>query len=193
MPDIGFVIIGRNEGERLRACLASVQKQASKIVYVDSGSVDNSCDIAASVGVNVHPLDKSKPFSAARARNEGFAHMLAKYPAIDFIHFLDGDTVLVEGWLNHAVEALNNDPKSAVVSGRRREMKPEASVYNRLCNIEWHKPVGKFWNFEGDALFRPHAFAQVGGLTRLSLPARSRSCLIVCARQAGMCCGLART
>ena len=33
------------------------------------------------MGVDVHPLDKSKPFSAARARNEGFAHMLAKYPA----------------------------------------------------------------------------------------------------------------
>ncbi|HVT81534.1 MAG TPA: glycosyltransferase family A protein [Phycisphaerae bacterium] len=163
MPDIGFVIIGRNEGERLRACLASVQKHASKIVYVDSGSVDNSCALAADMGVDVHPLDKSKPFSAARARNEGFAHITAKYPALDFVHFLDGDTVIVDTWLAAAVDALNDDPKSAVVSGRRRERHPEKSIFNRLCNIEWNKPVGKVWNFEGDALFRPQAFTQAGG------------------------------
>ena len=163
MPEIGFVIIGRNEGERLRACLTSVQKHASKIVYVDSGSVDNSCALAAQMGVDVHPLDKSKPFSAARARNEGFAHITAKYPALDFVHFLDGDTVLVATWLAAAVSALNNDPKSAVVSGRRREKCPEKSIFNRLCNIEWNKPVGKEWNFEGDALFRPEAFTEAGG------------------------------
>ena len=163
MPDIGFVIIGRNEGERLCACLTSVLKHGTKIVYVDSGSSDNSCKLAAAMGVDVHPLDKSKPFSAARARNEGFAHMMAKYPTLDFIQFLDGDTVLVDTWLPAAVQALNDDPKSAVVSGRRRELRPEHSVFNRLCNIEWNKPVGKIWNFEGDALFRPQAFTQAGG------------------------------
>ncbi len=163
MPDVGFVIIGRNEGERLRACLTSLKKLTSKIVYVDSGSADNSCALAASMGVDVHPLDKSKPFSAARARNEGFALITAKHPALDFVHFLDGDTLLIDAWLPAAIDALHNDPKSAVVSGRRRERFPEKSIFNRLCNIEWNKPVGKVWNFEGDALFRPHAFTQAGG------------------------------
>ena len=41
--DIGVVIIGRNEGERLVGCLASVKAVTENIVYVDSGSTDGEC------------------------------------------------------------------------------------------------------------------------------------------------------
>ena len=48
---IGVVVIGRNEGERLRQCLASVNDKASAAVYVDSGSTDGSIDLARALGV----------------------------------------------------------------------------------------------------------------------------------------------
>ena len=48
---IGVVVIGRNEGERLKRCLNSIQSQHSgPVVYVDSGSTDGSADYARSVG-----------------------------------------------------------------------------------------------------------------------------------------------
>ncbi len=34
---VDAVVIGRNEGARLIACLASLQGQVQRIIYVDSG------------------------------------------------------------------------------------------------------------------------------------------------------------
>ena len=72
-PRIGIVAIGRNEGERLRACLRSVVGENRAVVYVDSGSTDGSVAMAREMGAEVVELDLSIPFTAARARNEGFA------------------------------------------------------------------------------------------------------------------------
>ena len=80
MSRIGIVAIGRNEGERLRRCLQSVVDQGAPAVYVDSNSTDNSLEIADSLGVDIVELDMSIPFSAARARNEGFAKLLSVNP-----------------------------------------------------------------------------------------------------------------
>ena len=46
MNQLGIVIIGRNEGERLRRCLASVVGWEFAVVYVDSGSTDGSVKLA---------------------------------------------------------------------------------------------------------------------------------------------------
>ena len=70
---IGVVVIGRNEGQRLERCLRSLAQGADKVMYVDSGSTDGSLQLAANLGVEVLALDMSTPFTAARARNEGFA------------------------------------------------------------------------------------------------------------------------
>ena len=60
-PDVGVVVIGRNEGERLRRCLVSVRSQADRVVYVDSGSSDGSPHVAAALGVEVVQLDPTIP------------------------------------------------------------------------------------------------------------------------------------
>src|SRR5215475_7559873 len=70
----GVVAIGRNEGDRLVRCLRSLTK-ASKIIYVDSGSSDNSVREARSLGADVVELDPTTPFTAARARNAGFERL----------------------------------------------------------------------------------------------------------------------
>ena len=51
--DIGVVVIGRNEGERLTTCLASIKYDAACIVYVDSGSADGSAETAERMGFRV--------------------------------------------------------------------------------------------------------------------------------------------
>jgi glycosyltransferase involved in cell wall biosynthesis len=65
---VGVVVIGRNEGERLRRCLASTLPQATALVYVDSGSTDGSVDMARAMGADVVALDMAQPFTAARAQ-----------------------------------------------------------------------------------------------------------------------------
>ena len=46
---------------------------------------------------------------------------------------------------------------------RVRERHPDASPYNKLCDIEWNTPVGDAKSCGGDAMMRVSAFRQVGG------------------------------
>lgn len=159
---IGFVIIGRNEGERLRRCLASLPNDCP-IVYVDSGSTDDSCNEAKSRGARVLRLDMSIPFTAARARNEGWRQLLEMVPATQYIQFLDGDCELDSNWVASARRFLEQDATYAVVCGRRREIYPEATIYNALCDIEWDTPIGDAKACGGDALMRAQALIKVNG------------------------------
>ncbi|MEQ1529706.1 MAG: glycosyltransferase family A protein [Methylococcales bacterium] len=162
-PNLGAVAIGRNEGERLKQCLQSIIPQVVYIVYVDSGSSDGSLEFANSLGVATVALDDFAPFTAARARNAGFERLLEINPNLEFIQFVDGDCELVAGWLRHATEALQSDPKLAVVCGRRREKFPYATLYNLLCELEWDIPAGNVKESTGDALMRTIAVKQVNG------------------------------
>jgi GT2 family glycosyltransferase len=161
---IGVVVIGRNEGERLRRCLQSLARRCAMTVYVDSGSTDGSPEAARVVGLDVVELDRDTPFTAARARNAGFDRLVERHPDVEFVQFVDGDCELAAGWLEAAAEALRSRPQAAVAFGRLRERHPEASVYNRLCDLEWNAaPVGEVKSCGGIALMRVCAFRQVGG------------------------------
>lgn len=163
MNRVGLVVIGRNEGDRLRQCLHSVTGKVARIVYVDSGSTDGSIELARRSCVDVVELDLSIPFTAARARNAGFDHLLCAEPQLDFVQFVDGDCEIVEGWFDRAEKELEANPNIAVVCGRRRERFPEQTIYNQLCDIEWNTPVGETKACGGDSMMRVAAFQQVGG------------------------------
>lgn len=160
---VGAVAIGRNEGERLVRCLASLQGRAERVVYVDSGSTDGSVAAARAAGAEVVELDLSRPFTAARARNAGFARLCDIAPDIGFVQFLDGDCELAEGWIDAALAALAAEPDIAVVCGRRRERHPEASLWNRMIDAEWDSPAGEAKACGGDAMMRRSAVEAVGG------------------------------
>jgi glycosyltransferase involved in cell wall biosynthesis len=163
LDDLGIVVIGRNEGGRLIDSLTSLRAQKGKVVYVDSGSKDGSAAVAEQLGASVVELDTAKPFTAARARNEGFAAIAIQNPNIQFVQFIDGDCELVDTWLNVALAFIKRQNEVAVVCGRRRERYPERSVYNRLCDIEWNSPIGETLACGGDSLMRVSAFKEVNG------------------------------
>ena len=160
---VGVIVIGRNEGERLIRCFESLQKTVSAIVYVDSGSTDHSVQVAQNRNIQVIELDTSIPFTAARARNTGFEHLLKLFPTSELVQFVDGDCEVVSGWLETAYNYLHHHPEVAVVCGRRRERFPDASIYNRLCDLEWNTPIGEAKACGGDSMMRVSAFKQVEG------------------------------
>ncbi|WP_332872950.1 glycosyltransferase [Paracoccus zhejiangensis] len=160
---VAAIVIGRNEGERLVACLTSLQGLADPVIYVDSGSTDGSIDAARRLGAQVLVLDTSIPFTAARARNTGLRHLLDQGQQQGFVQFVDGDCQIEPGWIETARAALTDDPQLGIVAGRRRERHPEASVYNRLCDAEWNTPVGAATAVGGDMMARIEALAAIGG------------------------------
>lgn len=180
----GVVAIGRNEGERLKRCLESALSGGRLVVYVDSGSNDGSVEMARGLGVEVVELDMSIPFTAARARNEGFQWLIHLDPRLEYVQFVDGDCEIVGDWLNKARNFLDKHPDVAVVCGRRRERYPDRSVYNMLCDIEWDTPIGEAKACGGDSMMRVAAFREVDGF-RSDLIAGEEPELCVRLRQAG--------
>lgn len=156
---LGIVVIGRNEGERLVRCLASIGV-GHPVVYVDSGSTDDSVAAATRAGACVVALDMAIPFTAARARNAGRA---ALGEQVTLVQFVDGDCTLDAAWLRHGMAALADDAGLAAVFGRRRETRPEASRYNWLCDIEWAVPPGPVNYCGGDVMMRAAVLDAAGG------------------------------
>lgn len=163
MSGIAVVAIGRNEGDRLKRCLQSVIHAADLVVYVDSGSTDGSDVYAKTIGADVVSLDMSKPFTAARARNQGFERALELRPDLTYVQFVDGDCEVQPDWLQQAIRFLDQRPEVAVACGRRRERHPESSIYNLLCDLEWNTPTGEAKACGGDALMRASALSAVRG------------------------------
>jgi GT2 family glycosyltransferase len=158
----GAIVIGRNEGGRLKRCLHSLSPAAA-LVYVDSGSSDDSVQCARDLGVTVIELDLRLPFTAARARNAGFRRLRETAPDLCYVQFVDGDCVVRPHWHQHAMSFLEMHKDVAVVCGRRRESYPQRSIYNWLCDQDWNGPIGAVRACGGDAMTRAIAVDAVGG------------------------------
>ncbi|SHF23411.1 Glycosyltransferase, catalytic subunit of cellulose synthase and poly-beta-1,6-N-acetylglucosamine synthase [Microbulbifer donghaiensis] len=143
MPDIGIVVIGRNEGERLRRSLISVHGRGYPTIYVDSGSIDGSVELAKCYCSQVLQLDPVRPFSAARARNEGLEVLRRIAPATRFVQFLDGDCTLEEKWLSEAHEFMKSHDEAAIVCGHLQEKDADSTIFSKLCEIEWSGNTGE--------------------------------------------------
>jgi GT2 family glycosyltransferase len=181
---VGVVVIGRNEGQRLRRCLESVSGRGYLLVYVDSGSTDRSMIVASEFGVKPISLDMSTQFTAARARNVGFEALLEHSENIKYAQFVDGDCEVDAVWITKGVDFLESHQEIAVVSGRCRERYPENSIYNLMCDLEWNTPIGEAKSSGGNALMRVKALVDVKGF-RSDLIAGEEPELCVRMRAAG--------
>ncbi len=158
-------MIGRNEGERLKSCLARGRIAARGRWFTSIRDLtDGSAEYARSAGCSVVELDAALPFTAARARNAGFACVMKQEPDVALVQFVDGDCELVEGWLERGAAALDARPDVGIVCGHVREIHPEASVYNKLCDLEWEQTPGEIRTSGGRFMIRQRGFQRGGGL-----------------------------
>ena len=158
---VSVVVIGRNEGERLVRCLASIAAMDSagisiETIYVDSASTDNSPQRATALGARVIQVNPARP-SAALGRNAGW-----RAASGEFVLFLDGDTQLHPRFVRRALEEMR-DPAVAVIWGHRRESSPQQSVYVRVLDLDWIYAPGVSDFCGGDALMRRDVLEAVGG------------------------------
>ena len=89
MNKLSLAMIVKNESRCLARCLSSVQKLADEIVVVDTGSADNTVEIARGFGTRLFHFDWIQDFSAARN------HALDQTSG-DWILVLDADETVSE-------------------------------------------------------------------------------------------------
>lgn len=161
IASLTVVVIGRNEGARLAHSLQSVRQMRLdgwhvELIYVDSCSADDSVAVARAHGFTPMLLDTARP-TAAKARNLGW-----RAGSGELVLFLDGDTILQRDFVAESVDAFD-DPEIAVIWGHRRELHPEASIYNRVLDLDWMYAPGWTQFCGGDALFRRSVLQQANG------------------------------
>lgn len=88
MPTLSVCMIVRNESALLGQCLASVAGLADEVIVVDTGSTDDTIEIARNSGARVYPLPWRQDFAAAR-------NYSLEQATGDFILVLDADERLV--------------------------------------------------------------------------------------------------
>lgn len=171
---VGIVVIGRNEGERLARCFDSLKSQVGNStrsgkrvraisVYIDSGSSDNSVTIAQQHDIPVVHLSSVGGFTAAKARMAGVEWLRESGVDLRYVQFLDGDCSLDPDWIIAAINHLECAMQTGVVCGRLKELRPEHSVFNRLCDLEWDGPTGTVKACGGIAMMRWSVLEQTGG------------------------------
>jgi len=179
-----IVAIGRNEGLRLQLCLRAALATGALVVYVDSGSSDDSVAFASSLGCTVVELDGSEPFTAARGRNAGFQRLMELAPATEFVQFLDGDCEIDPSWFQAALAELEAHPEAAQVRGHVAEMFPTRSPYNLLTHLEWQQNLGEVYSCGGRFLIRASVWRALGGMHHHIIAAEDEE-FCVRVRQAG--------
>ncbi len=103
--ELSVVIITRNEEAAIGSCLESVLRHTRgldrEIFLIDSASTDRTVEIARRYPATIVRIDACSGYSPAAGRYVGTLHAKGK-----FILFLDGDNVLIEGWLDVALNAI---------------------------------------------------------------------------------------
>lgn len=164
---LGIVVIGQNEGDRLGRSLTSVSRFGAPVVYVDSGSTDDSVTLATQHGASVVKVARSARFTAARARNEGFQYleevMASNGQDFEYVQFVDGDCTLEHNWIDTGVLYLSENPQCGAVAGALGEHNRNLTIFHRLFDMEWQSISGPTTEVGGCALYRVQAFRDVAG------------------------------
>jgi glycosyltransferase involved in cell wall biosynthesis len=100
VPELTMVVLTFNEEEHIVRCIESATGVASRVVVIDSGSTDRTCDLASALGADilVHPFTNH-----ADQFNWGLDHAAITTP---WVLRLDADEYLVEGFAGKVLPAL---------------------------------------------------------------------------------------
>ncbi|EKD49155.1 MAG: Glycosyl transferase family 2 [uncultured bacterium] len=125
-----------NAGHRVKKVLSQVKKHVDRVVFVDDGSTDKSCDYARSVeGVEI--ISHKKNLGKGYALVTGFRYAL-KNNDVDFILVIDSDGQHNPNDIPKLISAQKKMGADIVIGGRlgdRSKMPPIRKFSNLLSSL----------------------------------------------------------
>lgn len=108
-PPLSVCITGHNEAFNLARCIKSVNELALQVIYVDTGSQDNSLEVASELGAETYSVVWHNDL--ARIRNHGLEQVVG-----DWVLVLNADEVLDEKSTRVVVSAIENETRRACMA-----------------------------------------------------------------------------
>ncbi|HVS45282.1 MAG TPA: glycosyltransferase [Verrucomicrobiae bacterium] len=142
MEPVSIIIACYNGEQRLPHLLRSLRSQrydqtAIDIIVVDDASTDRTIEIARSFGARVFAnghrnIERGKAIGFREARHE-------------YVMFIDDDNRLPhDAWLEHAIEALNENPEAVGVQAAWFSLIGSDPPANRYCSIFGGDPLAVY-------------------------------------------------
>ncbi|HSQ74330.1 MAG TPA: glycosyltransferase family A protein [Bacteroidota bacterium] len=155
--ELSIVIIARNEESTLGRNLEGVAKEVrdldAEILLIDSASSDRTVSIAKTYPVRIVHLEPSPLLSPAAGRYVGTIASKGK-----FVFFMDGDMILIPGWLKRGLEEMH-EKSLAGVAGRIFFVSPgEELTQDHPDDF----PLGEIKGIGLSAIYRRAALDQCG-------------------------------
>ncbi|MEN6328555.1 MAG: glycosyltransferase [Syntrophomonas sp.] len=122
-PPLSVCIIGKNEIATLATCIKSVNEIAAQVIYVDSGSSDNSREVAFELGAEVHSFPWEHDFSSLR--NYALERVREEWVLV-----LDADEVLPETSVKAVIKAVKEASGSAYLAKIHTPLDTKPSTHN---------------------------------------------------------------
>jgi predicted SAM-dependent methyltransferase/glycosyltransferase involved in cell wall biosynthesis len=147
---ISLAMIVRDAGATLDRCLASVKDVVDEIIIVDTGSVDNTVDIAKKYTDKVYFFEWINDFSAAR--NVSFSKCTK-----DFIIWLDADDYILPADAQK-IKNLDYSDKEVIICnyeyshdeyGNSVCTVPRERILKRSLNLFWEEPIHEYLPLNG--------------------------------------------
>jgi glycosyltransferase involved in cell wall biosynthesis len=127
MLKLSLCMIVKNESANLAKCLDSVRDVVDEMIVMDTGSTDDSIDIAKSYGAKVPIFDWTGNYSDAR--NAALQQVTG-----DWVLSLDADEELNEAIVPSIREAMENK-ENLVINFLRHEIGAEQSPYSLVSRL----------------------------------------------------------
>jgi O-antigen biosynthesis protein len=165
----------------LRSLLREVDLSNTEIIVVNNASTDNTKEVLAYFDGYIRVLNNEENVGFVHGNNKGAQLARGRY-----LLFLNNDTVVLPGWLEHLVETADNDPQVGVVGpmfiypdGRIQEAGGIVWNNGEAFHYGWGKsPDDRRFNFAREVdyitgasiLIRKDLFDRLGGLDKLYAP-----------------------
>lgn len=118
MTTLSIILISKNQAWNMPRLIESVLEKTKcvpsrEVILVDSASTDKTVEAAQAYPISIIRLRAEQQLTPAAGRYIG-----CKYTKGDLILFLDGDMELCQGWLEKALQFLQDRPDVAMVTGQ---------------------------------------------------------------------------
>lgn len=149
---VSLCLIVKNEKRNLKNCLFSFRRLADEIIVVDTGSTDNTKQIAHDLGASVYDFKWCDDFSTAR-------NFAIRQAAKDWVMVVDADDLIEPRSIQKIKHTLNQaGSKTAVISlpyiygqteNNSGQMAWLPRLWRRSLNLKYVYPIHEYLDFSG--------------------------------------------
>ncbi|MDJ0716270.1 MAG: tetratricopeptide repeat protein [Prochloraceae cyanobacterium] len=136
MTKLSLCAIVKNEAKSLPQCLESVKDVVDEMIVLDTGSTDNTVEIARELGAEVYHFQWCNDF--AIARNEALDRVRGEWVLV-----LDADEILTPEIVPNIQQAIQ-DKNNLAINLVRQEIGAAQSPYSLVSRLFRHHPEVKF-------------------------------------------------